>query len=155
MQLPNGNKPAKLAKPAKSVKPRAGTNAPVFALQTLTGKRLSLSTALAGLTNDQPLSLVFIDTLCPMPQFPGCEQKLAQLSRLVLNDPERHWLGVVNSYYVSENTARQFAKKFALKLPLVFDHDNRIFKAYDVYATPYQIDISRDGLIESRSDRLH
>ena len=145
----------KLIQQMKLVRPRKGDNAPQFELITLTGKPFSLPASLAGLTNEQSLSIIFIDALCPMPQFPDCEQKLEQLNRLVTKQPQRQWLGIVNSYYISEALVEQFAQKFALKFPLIFDNDNRIFKAYDVYATPYQIDISQNGEIKSRGDKLH
>lgn len=137
------------------VKPLPGDPAPEFALQTMTGEAVSLSSLRQGLTHEQPLSLVFLDSLCPMPHFPDCEAKLARLNQLVASEPERRWLGVVSSFYVSEESVKQFRQQFALKLPFVFDRGNKLFKRYDVYATPYQIDINREGVIESRTENLH
>ena len=142
------------SKDDKSIKRLPGDKAPIFVSNTLHGQHKSLAASVSDLKNDQRVSLIFVDTLCPMPQFPGCEQKLAQLNQLVLTNPHRQWIGVVNSYYVNEDYAIEFAKKFELKLPLIFDKGNKIFKAYGVYATPYQIDINRDGIIELRGDQL-
>ena len=90
-----------------------------------------------------------------MPHFPNCEAKLGQLNELINTNDSRQWLGVVSSYYVNEEYAQQFAEKFSLKLPLLFDHDNSIFKSYQVYASPYHIKVNRQGVIESRSDLLN
>lgn len=142
-------------KPVKPYKPVVGDKAPLFSAVTLSRKKVTLADALVRLDNSKPLNLVFIDALCPMPHFPDCESKLAQVNELIKADNSRHWLGVVNSYYVNEEFAQQFAEKFSLKLPLIFDQDNEIYRVYDVYASPYLIKINRQGLIESRSDVLN
>ena len=149
------NKISKTSNKVKVKKPLVGDLAPTFSAKTLTGKQVKLSAALAKLSNKKPLNFVFIDALCPMPHFPNCEAKLVQLNELIKTDDSRQWLGVVNSYYVNEEYAQQFAEKYSLKLPLLFDHDNSIFKAYQVYASPYHIKINRQGFIESRSDLLN
>lgn len=136
-------------------KPMAGDKAPYFSATTLTGTSITLDTILLKLDNEQPLNLVFLDALCPMPQFPGCEGKLKALNTLIERDSSRQWIGVINSYYVNDEYAQDFAKKFALKFPLVFDHDNTIFRAFDVYASPYQIKIDRHAMIKSRSALLN
>lgn len=139
------------AKNIRYHKPVAGDNAPVFTAKTMEGKTVSL----LGLSYHKPLSLVFIDSLCPMPHFPGCEAKLEQLNKQVANDSSRQWLGVVSSYYVNKDIAQQFRDKFHLKLPLVFDVDNQIYQSYGVHVSPYQIDIARGGVIRSRGDEIH
>jgi peroxiredoxin len=90
-----------------------------------------------------------------MPQFPNCEAKIAQLNELITADNSRQWLAVINSYYVNEDYVKDFVEKYELKLPILFDQDNQIYRAYDVYASPYQIKVNRQGVIESRSDLLH
>ena len=132
-------------------KPEEGDQAPVFIATTMSGSSVSL----LGLANNKPLSLVFLDSLCPMPHFPGCEAQIEQLSHLVTEDDSREWLGIVSSFYVSEEIVQQFRDKFQLKLPLVFDTDNQIYQSYGVHASPYQIDISRDGYIRSRGSEIH
>lgn len=145
----------KVSKSIKPYKPMAGDKAPTFSAKTLAGEKVTLADALVKLSNSKPLNVVFIDALCPMPHFPDCEAKLAQVNELMKADNSRQWLGVVNSYYVNEEFAQQFSEKFSLKLPLIFDQDNAIYRAYDVYASPYLIKINRQGLIESRSDVLN
>jgi peroxiredoxin len=142
-------------KPVKPYKPTVGDKAPGFSAVTLSRKKVTLADALVRLGNSKPLNLVFMDALCPMPHFPDCEGKLAKVNELIKADNSRQWLGVVNSYYVNEEFAQQFAEKFSLKLPLIFDQGNAIYRAYDVYASPYLIKINKQGLIESRSDVLN
>ncbi|MBL4800060.1 MAG: redoxin domain-containing protein [Oleispira sp.] len=132
-------------------KPEKGDQAPVFTATTMAGETVSL----LGLSYSKPLSLVFLDSLCPMPHFPGCEAQIEQLSNLVKNDDSRQWLGVVSSFYVNEEVVKQFRKKFQLKLPLIFDVDNQIYRSYGVHASPYQIDINREGNIRSRGSDIH
>ena len=132
-------------------KPEEGDKAPLFTAKTMTGKTVSL----IGLSYNKPLSLVFLDSLCPMPHFPDCEAQIAQLGDLVASDDSRVWLGVVSSFYVNEVVVQQFRDKFKLTLPLVFDVDNEIFQSYGVHASPYQIDINHDGSIRSRGSEIH
>jgi peroxiredoxin len=146
------NSTVKMVKPIPPKKPIIGDKAPSFSGITLTGKKVTLADALVKLTEKMPLNLVFLDALCPMPHFPGCEEKLTQLNKLVAADNKRQWLGVVNSYYVNEEYAQGFADTFNLKIPLLFDQDNTIYRAYDVYASPYLIQINQLGFIESRGD---
>ena len=127
----------------------AGDMAPLFQGTTLLGKSLSLQAQLKN-SGASGLSLVFLDALCPMPHFPECEAKLATLNKQMAASTSRQWIGVVNSYYVDQSVARQFAKSFELKLPLIFDADNRIFQQYGVHATPYQIDITAQGRVDRR-----
>lgn len=150
--LKEGNKSIK---PKKPNKPIVGDKAPQFSARTLAGKKVTLAGALVKLNNRKPLNLVFIDALCPMPHFPDCEAKLTHVNTLMKADNTRQWLGVVNSYYVNEEFAQQFADKFSLELPLIFDQDNTIYRAYDVYASPYQIKVNQQGVIESRSEILN
>lgn len=131
-----------------------GDIAPQFMGTTLKGKTIDLQQPLNSLDN-KPISLVFVDSLCPMPHFPGCEQKLAQLNKNISASPNRQWIGIVSSFYVDQDFVSGFAERFKLQLPLIFDQDNQIFEQYGVYATPYQIDISRNGTIQSRGDLMN
>ncbi len=138
----------------KPHKPLMGDNAPTFSVQNLKGEQVTLSSSLNALSDKQALNLVFLDALCPMPQFPECEQKIAQLNKLVKEDTSKQWLAVINSYYVNEDYVKGFIDKFALELPILFDHNNTIYRAYDVYASPYLIKVNRQGKIVSRSDLI-
>lgn len=130
-----------------------GDVAPLFSREALSGQTRSLKTLMEK-APDGRVSLVFLDSLCPMPHFPECEAKIAQLNQEISADTQRTWLGVVSSFYVDPSFVSQFAERFELHLPLVFDQDNRIFSQYGVHATPYQIDISTTGLIEYRGDNI-
>jgi peroxiredoxin len=132
-------------------KPEKGDKAPLFTAKTMAGNTVSL----IGLSYNKPLSLVFVDSLCPMPHFPGCEAKLEMLNELVATDTSREWIGIVSSYYVNEEIAQQFRDKFQLKMPLIFDTDNQIYQSYGVHSSPYQIDINREGTIRSRGANIH
>ncbi|MBB1488023.1 peroxiredoxin family protein [Oceanospirillum sediminis] len=131
-----------------------GDLAPDFQGTTLAGTTLSLSSNIEQ--SNQDTSLVFLDSLCPMPHFPGCEDKLKQLSQTIAVTPDRQWIGVISSFYVDKSIATQFAKRFKLNsVPLIFDQDNQIFEQYGVHATPYQINIGANGVIQSRGDQIH
>lgn len=139
---------------SRYMKLKVGASAPAFSGETLSGKKQSLQLMMSK-TEERGVSLIFLDSLCPMPHFPGCEAKLAELSQKIGEDPQRVWLGIVSSFYVDSTVARQFAERFDLRLPLIFDQGNQIFSQYGVHATPYQIDVSRSGEIEYRGADLH
>jgi len=138
----------------KPHKPLIGDSAPTFSVKRLNGEQVDLTSATKALSAKQSLNLVFLDALCPMPQFPECEKKIRQLNKLIKEDPSKQWLAVINSYYVTEDYVRAFIDKFSLTLPILFDHNNTIYQAYDVYASPYVIKVNRQGKITSRSDLM-
>ncbi|MEJ2765789.1 redoxin domain-containing protein [Photobacterium sp. MCCC 1A19761] len=134
--------------------PKPGESAPSFTVETLSGERLSLAGLLNPAVGGQPVSLLFMDALCPMPQFPDCEAKLAEWRALVQASPTRQWVGVISGFYIDESIARAFAEKHTLDVPVVFDVDNQLFQQYGVHASPYQIDIGADGTLVSRSEQI-
>ncbi len=136
-------------------KPVVGDSAPSFTAKTLKNEMVSLADKLKTLSNDQQLNIVFIHALCPIPHFPNCKTKLEKLNKLVQQDKSREWIAVINPFYVNEASVKEFADKFALVMPLIFDHNNDIFKRYDVYATPYQVEVDKQGIIHSRGAELH
>jgi len=138
----------------KPHKPLTGDNAPTFSVRSLKGEQVTLTSALKALSDNQSLNLVFLDALCPMPQFPECEQKIAKLNKLIKEEPSKQWLAVINSYYVNEDYVKGFIDKSALTMPILFDQNNTIYRAYDVYASPYVIKVNRQGKIVSRSDQI-
>jgi len=146
---------AKQQKLAKFKKPLPGDEAPHFSTLSMRGEQVSLPNTLKNLAEDKPLSIIFMDSLCPMPHYPNCKEKLSKLNELVSNDKDRQWLGIVSSFYVNEDLVKKFAKTFAINIPLIFDQGNAIFNAYDIYASPYQIDVNSDGTIATRTDQLH
>ncbi len=128
-----------------------GQSAPRFNKPTLTGGSINLSHLLEG-KEAKPVSLVFLDALCPMPHFPNCESKLQNLVQHMENNKGSHWVGVMSPFYVDEAIAKDFVKRMDLTMPVIFDHGNELFRSYGVYATPYQIDIGRHGKLLTRKD---
>ncbi|WP_120511769.1 peroxiredoxin family protein [Photobacterium salinisoli] len=141
-------------KPVPYLVPKLGDTAPVFERETLTGQTVSLTALMTKAKDKQPVSLFFIDALCPMPHFPGCEDKLAKWQQQVESDTSRQWVGVISGYYIDAGIAAGFAEKFGLTAPLIFDTENALYKAYGVHATPYQIDVGPQGRIQYRGDQL-
>ncbi|WP_105167283.1 peroxiredoxin family protein [Pseudoalteromonas sp. T1lg23B] len=125
-----------------------------FAKTTITNDKLDSQSLLAKLEHGQKLNLVFMDSLCPMPKFPNCAAQLEQLKKQIENNSEDLWVGIANSFYVDANYVKQFADKFALDLPIIFDQDNEIFKAYNVYSTPYKIEVNKLGIIDKRGSKF-
>lgn len=131
-------------------KPLTGDRVAPQQVTTLNGQQLEVGNA-----GSQRTSLVFIDSLCPMPQFPDCEAKIQRLNALYANKGQEQWIGVVKGFYIDQNHVDSFAKRMELKLPLVFDQDNSLFQSYQVYATPYQVWIGNKGEILYRGNRLY
>lgn len=138
-------------------KPQVGDAAPGFDLQALNGDRIVMARLKEGGRGDEhftshSVGLIFLDSLCPMPQFPECEQKLVVIKQEMARNSSTQWVGVMNSYYVDENFATQFLDKHDLTLPVIFDKGNVLFAAYGVFATPYVIIVNPHGLIKSRAE---
>ncbi|KDM92473.1 peroxiredoxin family protein [Photobacterium galatheae] len=136
------------------VVPHVGDTAPLFQRQTMSDQPVSLAALLQQGQAQQPVSLVFLDALCPMPHFPDCEQKIAQWKQLMAKDSSRQWVGVISGYYIDASIASAFAEKFGLTAPLIFDTDNSVFTQYGIHATPYQVDVGSQGRILYRGDQL-
>ncbi|MDN3611831.1 peroxiredoxin family protein [Vibrio ostreicida] len=130
---------------------KVGEAAPLFVKKTLQGQALSLSDQLTP-PQARPMTLVFLDAMCPMPHYPDCEEKIARLNMAVASDESTQWLGVISPFYINENIASEFAARMKLDLPLVFDYGNEIFRAYGVHATPYQIKLTPAGTVASRGN---
>lgn len=121
--------------------------APEFKGRTLSAEPISLNSRLADLQAGEHLSLVFVDSLCPMPQFVGCEASLARLAKRKDNNT----LIVVNGYYVDENHVKQFVATNKLSQPVVWDQHNQIFNQYGVLATVTEIRINKNARVIGRS----
>ena len=121
--------------------------APEFKGRTLSAEPISLNSRLADLQADEHLSLVFVDSLCPMPQFVGCEASLARLAKRKDNNT----LIVVNGHYVDENHVKQFVATNKLSQPVVWDQHNQIFNRNGVLATVTEIRINKNARVIGRS----
>lgn len=123
-----------------------GDAAPSVEVTTMDGQRINLAN---WYRHNQGGRIVFLDSLCPMPHFPGCEQQLQQLSQQ-LKQSDQGWLGVVSGFYVSPDVVQDFLQRFDLSLPVVFDHGNQLFGQFGVLATPYVVEVDRQGHLAQR-----
>ncbi|ALO43449.1 peroxiredoxin family protein [Pseudoalteromonas phenolica] len=121
--------------------------APNFKGHTLLAEPISLNSRLTNLQADEHLSLVFVDSLCPMPQFAGCEASLARLAKR----KDSNTLIVVNGYYVDEHHVKQFIAANKLSQPVLWDQHNHIFNQYGVLATVTEIRINKNGRVIRRT----
>lgn len=136
-----------LSVPAFAGKPLPGDSAPAFSINSLEGSTLELKQY-----RGKPVSLVFLDSLCPMPHWPDCEAQLTKLRKIAADDQENQWIGIVKGFYIDENWVKAFAKRWQLSFPLVWDRDNAVFSRYQVFGNPYQIWVDKDGRIASRNE---
>ncbi len=128
--------------PTRYKHPEVGDAAPTFKASTLNGQPLALK---QWANSQQPVNLIFLDSLCPIPHLPGCETTIQALVHEIEGNPQQHWLGIINSFYVDASVATAFAEKHRLNIPLIFDEENRIFHQYGVSATPYTVVLSQTG----------
>lgn len=133
-----------------AARPEVGDRAPLFSAADTQGQQQRLTDWL----QNGPLHLVFLDALCPMPHFPHCEPFIEQLNQQVKEQPQRQWLAVVNSYYVTAEMVADFRQRYQLQMPLVFDEDRSIFNNYQVFATPYRVQLDAGGQITYRGESL-
>jgi peroxiredoxin len=122
---------------------RAGSAAPDFKLNTLSGKTFSLQDALSS----GPVVLVFFKVSCPT-----CQYALPFYERLFQAYKDRH----VTLAGVSQNDAQDtaaFVKEFGITLPLLLDDTScyPVSNAYGLTNVPTTFWIARDGEIESSS----
>lgn len=104
-------------------------------------------------SSEKPLVLMFADSLCPLPHFPGCEQKIAEFNRLEKKYRDKvNWLQVIKGYYVDKAHVQGYLKDFAITAPSIWDTDNKIFTDYQVFANPYIVVINPQGDVVFRRD---
>ncbi len=130
-------------------KPMPGDAAPIFSATSLSGKTVALDQY-----RGQPVSLVFLDSLCPMPHWPDCESELSKVQKLSAKDKKNQWVGIVKGFYIDESWVKSFAERWQLKFPMVWDQNNEIFSQYKVFGNPYQIWVNKEGKVVSRNDTI-
>lgn len=133
---------------------KKGDEAPKFKGITLDGKQINLASILSSMKQSESLNIVFLDALCPMPHFPGCEQKLLEVKSSIAKGGNKHWLGVMSSFYIDESIAKDFASRFALSFPIVFDLENKIFKQMSVHSAPYIVQLDSSATVKYRGTEL-
>lgn len=113
-------------------------------LVSLSGENISLASG--------PVHLIFLDALCPMPHFPGCEETIARLAREYRRDAH-NVVAVFNALYVDETTVQAFVQKHQLTMPVVVDVDMTLHRALSIHATPYQVSLD-NGAVVYRGSQL-
>lgn len=134
-----------LASSMAMAKPLVGDKAPIIDASNMDNIQINTNKI-----NEAGLEIVFLDSLCPMPNFPNCEERIEILKKNIKEESDKQWIGVLNSYYVDQAYAADWLKRFDIAIPVIFDADNTIFKAYGVFATPYRVSVSPKGIITER-----
>lgn len=98
------------------------------------------------------VTLIFLDALCPMPHFPGCEDFLQSINEYAPNKGATTY-AVFNTLYVDEATVNDFAQKHNIVFPIIIDGDMSLHDEYGVYATPYVISLNA-GQVTERGNRI-
>lgn len=125
-------------------------NAEPTALTTLTdinGKTYTL------FAQHAQADLIFVDALCPMPHFPGCEAFIADLAEHYNADQHNGYL-VFNTFYVDAATIVSFVKKHQLTLPVIIDSEMVLHQRFSIHGTPYQITLNKNGSVNYRGTQL-
>lgn len=123
--------------------PSAGSTAPDFRLDTITGERLSLREALTR----GPVLLAFFKVSCPT-----CQFTLPYIQRLYeqLQDKGVQTWGVVQD---PAREAARFAAAYGLTLPiLVDDAPYKVSSAYGLTHVPSMFLVRQDGRVEIFSE---
>lgn len=98
------------------------------------------------------IDLVFLDALCPMPHFPGCEKAIADWAQGYRKGVHPA-VAVFNALYVDEAVIKAFVRKHQLSMPVVVDADMTLYRALKIHATPYQVSLD-NGVIVYRGSQL-
>ncbi|WP_422657649.1 TlpA disulfide reductase family protein [Paenibacillus sp. EC2-1] len=118
---------------------KAGLLAPEFSLQGLDGKTYS-----GHGTRDKALIINFWASWCD-----PCKQEAPELSRLVTayaDDLEVYGINVTK--YDNEKKAKEFVKEYALKYPIMFDTEGKVFEQiYKGKVFPTNVLIDHRGVI--------
>lgn len=137
----------------------------MIGLNLLAGTTSADSAPLSVLTDNQGKShnlfaehqqadLIFIDALCPMPHFPGCEDFIESLAKTYSADQHNSYL-IFNTLYVDAETVARFADKNHLTLPVVIDTNMNFHRQFSIHATPYQVVVTPSGEVTYRGGQLN
>lgn len=120
-----------------------GDNAPDFRTITLKGNNISY---VSQLKDKKPVYLVFWATWCP-----NCKRELPHVEKLFEKFGDKISFIAVNvAINESLSSVEKYVATMNLTLPVVYDEDKKIMKAYGVVGTPTTIILSRDGKIKYR-----
>lgn len=115
---------------------KVGTKAPAFSASASDGKTYTL----ASLTKDGPVHLYFIKIGCPVnhraaPFMKKLDGAYKNKSRVV---------GVING---SAADAKQWAKEYGTKFPILADPDLKIIHSYRADHSPWVVSVGKDGKV--------
>ncbi|RXE99688.1 hypothetical protein [Pseudoalteromonas sp. PS5] len=120
------------------------TNTP---LKTLAGTPFSIETV-----NSQYRVLFFSDSLCPFQHIPACEMKIEMNNHLAAVS-DYPVLTIIKPFYVDEQSAYAYQKRFNIKHDIVFDHHNEVFSTFDVRELPYWLVQDKQGKVVYRGNQ--
>ena len=124
-------------RPERGPSPKAGQLAPEFTLDFEDGRSLQFSD-LRG----RPVMVNFWATWCP-----PCRSEMPEIVRQAEDSEDL----IVLAVNVNENDSvvRDFAKQYAMTMPVVMDHDGHLAELYLVRGMPTSVFIDREGVIVS------
>lgn len=103
---------------------------------------VGLSGAEVEIPGEGPVDVFFLSTSCP-----ACDFLLKGLAQLELDPPVRHLFVVVGT----EARVRQLATMHGLREErVVVDSGGEVFRAWDVHARPFLVQIGPGGLVSFR-----
>ncbi|MEJ6473617.1 hypothetical protein [Pseudoalteromonas piscicida] len=116
-------------------------------LQTLTGTPFSIVPI-----DSEYRVLFFSDSLCPFQHIPACETRIKQNNQLV--DSSRYpVVTLIKPFYVDEQSARDYQRRFQIKHDIVFDHHNEVFSHFDIRELPYWVVQDKQGDVIYRGNQ--
>ncbi|KZN60426.1 TlpA family protein disulfide reductase [Pseudoalteromonas luteoviolacea] len=128
-------------------KPKTITNTVISKpLSTLSGKRLDLN----NIRQDYAV-LFFSDSLCPFQHIPHCQQRIAQNNQLAEQIPDKI-LTIIKPFYADETSARNYQQRFQVNHQMTFDHQNQLFRYFEVSELPYWIVQNSQGAVIYRGN---
>ncbi|MEI5640073.1 MULTISPECIES: TlpA family protein disulfide reductase [unclassified Pseudoalteromonas] len=116
-------------------------------LQTLTGRAFSI----ANIDSEYRV-LFFSDSLCPFQHIPDCEIRIKQNNQLV--DSSRYpVVTLIKPFYVEEQNARDYQRRFKIEHDIVFDHHNEVFSQFEIRELPYWVVQDKHGDVIYRGNQ--
>ncbi|MDO3384650.1 hypothetical protein QWI17_02235 [Gilvimarinus sp. SDUM040013] len=117
-----------------------------FSFNAIGGEETKHSHNLPDDLSQGKVKLIFFDALCPMPQFPGCEEYLSNVNSEVSSEFPKTFM-VFNTLYVDKASIKTFVSKHNIKIPIIIDGDMALHDHFEVYATPYLIELNESQVL--------
>ncbi|MCF2860274.1 hypothetical protein L1286_22590 [Pseudoalteromonas sp. SMS1] len=117
-------------------------------MTTLSGKPLSKQ----QIQKDYRV-LFFSDSLCPFQHIPDCQHRIAQNNELARHKPESI-LTIIKPFYVDEQSAQDYKKRFNINHHIVFDAQNQLFTQFEITDLPYWVVQDGNGKVIYRGAQV-